>query len=100
VHAERRKADEQGVHLTLTGEMNLASTRRNWPTVRGFERFYGSLATPRTTRRGSGSSGTPASPTWARGDARADAGPAGRSDVSGEPYLDLERQAVAMLARK
>ena len=25
------------------GEMNLASTRRNWPTGRGFERFYGFL---------------------------------------------------------
>ena len=23
--------------------MNLASTRRNWPTGRGFERFYGFL---------------------------------------------------------
>jgi hypothetical protein len=58
VHTERRKADEQGVHLTLTDEMNLASTRRNWPTGRGFERFYGFLATPRTTRRGSESNGT------------------------------------------
>jgi len=30
-------------HLTPTDEMNLASTRRNWPTGRGFERFYGFL---------------------------------------------------------
>ena len=26
-----------------TDEMHLASTRRNWPTGRGFERFYGFL---------------------------------------------------------
>ena len=26
-----------------TVEMNLASTRRNWPSGRGFERFYGFL---------------------------------------------------------
>ena len=30
-------------HLCPTVEMNLASTRRNWPTGRGFERFYGFL---------------------------------------------------------
>jgi arylsulfatase A-like enzyme len=30
-------------HLTPTDEMNLAATRRNWPTGRGFERFYGFL---------------------------------------------------------
>jgi arylsulfatase A-like enzyme len=30
-------------HLTPEDEMNLASTRRNWPTGRGFERFYGFL---------------------------------------------------------
>jgi arylsulfatase A-like enzyme len=30
-------------HLTPEGEMNLASSRRNWPTGRGFERFYGFL---------------------------------------------------------
>src|SRR4051795_6025876 len=30
-------------HLCPTLEMNLASTRRNWPTGRGFERFYGFL---------------------------------------------------------
>ena len=30
-------------HLTPTIEMNLASTRRNWPLGRGFERFYGFL---------------------------------------------------------
>jgi arylsulfatase A-like enzyme len=30
-------------HLCPEGEMNLASTRRNWPTGRGFERFYGFL---------------------------------------------------------
>jgi arylsulfatase len=30
-------------HLTPTVEMNLASTRRNWPSGRGFERFYGFL---------------------------------------------------------
>ena len=30
-------------HLTPTGEMNLAATRRNWPTGRGFERFCGFL---------------------------------------------------------
>ena len=30
-------------HLCPTDEMNLASTRRNWPTGRGFERFYGFL---------------------------------------------------------
>jgi arylsulfatase A-like enzyme len=28
-------------HLCPTVEINLASTRRNWPTGRGFERFYG-----------------------------------------------------------
>jgi arylsulfatase len=27
-------------HLCPTIEMNLAATRRNWPTGRGFERFY------------------------------------------------------------
>ncbi len=30
-------------HLCPTDEMNLASTRRNWPIGRGFERFYGFL---------------------------------------------------------
>ncbi len=30
-------------HLCPTVEMNLASSRRNWPTGRGFERFYGFL---------------------------------------------------------
>jgi len=30
-------------HLCPTDEMNLASPRRNWPTGRGFERFYGFL---------------------------------------------------------
>ena len=30
-------------HLCPTVEMNLASTRRNWPSGRGFERFYGLL---------------------------------------------------------
>jgi arylsulfatase A-like enzyme len=30
-------------HLCPEAEMNLASTRRSWPTGRGFERFYGFL---------------------------------------------------------
>ncbi len=30
-------------HLTPTVEMHLAATRRNWPSGRGFERFYGFL---------------------------------------------------------
>jgi arylsulfatase A-like enzyme len=30
-------------HLCPSDEMNLAATRRNWPTGRGFERFYGFL---------------------------------------------------------
>ena len=30
-------------HLCPTDEMTLASTRRNWPSGRGFERFYGFL---------------------------------------------------------
>ncbi len=30
-------------HLCPTEEMNLAATRRNWPSGRGFERFYGFL---------------------------------------------------------
>jgi arylsulfatase A-like enzyme len=30
-------------HLTPENEMNLAASRRNWPTGRGFERFYGFL---------------------------------------------------------
>jgi arylsulfatase A-like enzyme len=30
-------------HLCPSVEMNLASTRRNWPTGRGFERWYGFL---------------------------------------------------------
>ena len=30
-------------HLCPTDEMNLASTRRNWPSGRGFERWYGFL---------------------------------------------------------
>jgi arylsulfatase A-like enzyme len=30
-------------HLCPTVEMNLAATRRNWPSGRGFERFYGFL---------------------------------------------------------
>jgi arylsulfatase A-like enzyme len=30
-------------HLCPEAEMNLASTRRNWPIGRGFERFYGFL---------------------------------------------------------
>jgi arylsulfatase A-like enzyme len=30
-------------HLCPTDEMNLASPRRNWPTGRGFERWYGFL---------------------------------------------------------
>ena len=30
-------------HLCPEDEMNLASTRRNWPSGRGFERFYGFL---------------------------------------------------------
>src|SRR5690349_20435940 len=28
-------------HLTAEDEMNLASTNRNWPAGRGFQRFYG-----------------------------------------------------------
>jgi arylsulfatase A-like enzyme len=31
-------------HLCPEAEMNVAATRRNWPTGRGFERFYGFLA--------------------------------------------------------
>ena len=30
-------------HLTPMDELNLASTKRNWPVGRGFERFYGFL---------------------------------------------------------
>jgi arylsulfatase A-like enzyme len=30
-------------HLCPTDEMNLAATRRNWPSGRGFERWYGFL---------------------------------------------------------
>jgi arylsulfatase len=30
-------------HLCAVDEMNLASTKRNWPTGRGFEQFYGFL---------------------------------------------------------
>ena len=30
-------------HLCPTDEMHLAATRRNWPTGRGFERYYGFL---------------------------------------------------------
>jgi arylsulfatase len=30
-------------HLCAEDEMNLASTKRNWPLARGFERFYGFL---------------------------------------------------------
>ena len=30
-------------HLCPTVEMNVASTRRNWPSGRGFERWYGFL---------------------------------------------------------
>jgi arylsulfatase A-like enzyme len=30
-------------HLTAEDEMNMASTKSNWPTGRGFERFYGFL---------------------------------------------------------
>src|SRR5215472_9423915 len=30
-------------HLCPSDEMNLAATRRNWPTGRGFERYYGFL---------------------------------------------------------
>ena len=30
-------------HLCPEAEMNLAATRRNWPTGRGFERYYGFL---------------------------------------------------------
>src|SRR5664280_1452784 len=30
-------------HLCPEAEMNVASTRRNWPTGRGFERYYGFL---------------------------------------------------------
>jgi arylsulfatase len=30
-------------HLCPTEEMNLAAPRRNWPTGRGFERWYGFL---------------------------------------------------------
>jgi arylsulfatase len=30
-------------HLCPTSEMNLAATRRNWPSGRGFERWYGFL---------------------------------------------------------
>ncbi len=30
-------------HLCPSDEMNMASTKRNWPTGRGFERFYGFL---------------------------------------------------------
>src|SRR4051794_33260095 len=35
-------------HLCPTLEMNLASTRRNWPTGRGFERWYGFLGAKTT----------------------------------------------------
>ncbi len=30
-------------HLVASDEMNMASTKRNWPVGRGFERFYGFL---------------------------------------------------------
>ncbi len=30
-------------HLTSDDEMNMASSKRNWPVARGFERFYGFL---------------------------------------------------------
>lgn len=45
-------------HLCPTVEMNLASARRNWPTGRGFERWYGFLGAetsqwyPELTSRG------------------------------------------------
>jgi len=38
-------------HLCPTVEMNLASTRRNWPTGRGFERWYGFLGAETSQRR-------------------------------------------------
>ena len=54
-------------------EMNLAGTRRNWPTGRGFERFYGYLGAETNQ--------------WYP-DLVYD-------NVSGTPYVDLERQAAA-----
>ena len=30
-------------HLVASDEMNMASTKRNWPVGRGFERYYGFL---------------------------------------------------------
>ena len=36
-------------HLCPTVEMNLASTRRNWPADRGFERWYGFLGAETTS---------------------------------------------------
>ena len=30
-------------HLVAADEMNMASTKRNWPVGRGFERYYGFL---------------------------------------------------------
>jgi Sulfatase len=43
-------------HLCPTDEMHLASTRRNWPTGRGFERWYGFLGAE-TDIPGPGASG-------------------------------------------
>jgi arylsulfatase A-like enzyme len=34
-------------HLCPESEMNLASTRRNWPVGRGFDRFYAAVSTRR-----------------------------------------------------
>ena len=117
-------------HLCPTIEMNLASTRRNWPTGRGFERFYGFLGAetnqwypelvydnhpvdqPKSPGhfelageglcigRDSGAAVTddysgPHPHRFTGGTIKRVA-----VDVSGEPYLDLERAAAAMLARE
>ncbi|MET7622184.1 sulfatase-like hydrolase/transferase [Streptomyces sp. NPDC005408] len=130
-------------HLCAEDEMNLASTKHNWPVARGFERFYGFLdphrprgraPSRRWTARPMGHSlrrreaaflphgrGVRRVPIAGEGlnvgrdggEAVTDDYPGTRPsaftggtlhrvavDVSGEPFVDLEREAAAMLSRE
>jgi hypothetical protein len=144
-------------HLCPTVEMNLASTRRNWPSGRGFERLYGFLGAetnqwypdlvydtttpvdqPKSPEEGYHFTDDITTKAIEFGEGRIKTQPGmfslageglcvGRDsgeavtddypgehpysftdgtikhvavDVSGDPYVDLEREAQAMLARE
>ena len=76
-------------HLCPTIEMNVASTRRNWPTGRGFERFYapdGQMRTGRVIIPGGAAAGSTVM-IWTDQTGQLTDSPLQHSQVTGRMYL-------------